>query len=163
MSVPGAVGGRLLSAISNRAWSQAAVTAAAAAASAAAGEAGAAAVRSEWVEWQTRVVRRAAENEARGALDVRALAAHVLRALPAPPRAMPVDALLADTAEYDHDVSRVFLATLFLVRVARAPSPPLPFAAPADVLRLSCCRPMRATWRWCRARRCRSIPSRCGC
>lgn len=83
----------------------------------------------EWAEWQARVAARAADREARGALDVRALAAGVLRALPPAPRARPVDALLAATAGDDLDVSRVFLATLFLVRIARPPAlRPPPFA-----------------------------------
>lgn len=80
--------------------------------------------RGELQEWQAGVLQRAAETETRGALDVRALAGQVVRALPPPPAAVGIDTLLSRTATHDTDVSRVFLATLFLVRTAPRQSPP---------------------------------------
>ncbi|XP_063381633.1 uncharacterized protein LOC134668084 [Cydia fagiglandana] len=72
----------------------------------------------EWMSWRADVVARAAAGEARG-LDVRALGAAVLRALPeggergkGPPAAFTT--VLDAAAKDDADVSRLFLATLFL-------------------------------------------------
>lgn len=89
------------------------------------------------MSWRSRVVARAAEGEARG-LDVRALGRAVLGALPDPapgpgPAPAPDDPddpdapgpaaadatpfadVLRQAATDDADVSRLFLATLFLV------------------------------------------------
>lgn len=87
------------------------------------------------MSWRSRVVARAAEGEARG-LDVRALGRAVLGALPDPAPgpapdpddpdapgpagpaaadATPFADVLRQAATDDADVSRLFLATLFLV------------------------------------------------
>ncbi|XP_052754829.1 uncharacterized protein LOC113509824 isoform X2 [Galleria mellonella] len=63
--------------------------------------------------WQAAVVRRAAAGEARG-LDVRRLAARLLRRLAAADGAAPFTQLLAAAAADPHDVSGLFLSALFM-------------------------------------------------
>ncbi|XP_073955626.1 uncharacterized protein [Choristoneura fumiferana] len=91
----------------------------------------------EWVAWRSRVVARAAAGEARG-LDVRALGRAVLAALPDPgppgpptPRPTPFADVLQQAATDDADVSRLFLATLFLANAGNVEvvsGPPLSLA-----------------------------------
>lgn len=71
------------------------------------------------MSWRAGVVRRAAEEEARGGVDVTALAQTVLRALPPPPASRACDELLVRTTRAHTDVSRMLLATLFLVSITR--------------------------------------------
>ncbi|XP_050348274.1 uncharacterized protein LOC126772140 [Nymphalis io] len=67
----------------------------------------------EWASWRERVVARAAATEARGA-DVQRSAGALLAAAQALPPCSPFAALLARTADDAGDVSKLFLATLFL-------------------------------------------------
>ncbi|XP_046977707.1 condensin-2 complex subunit H2-like [Vanessa cardui] len=67
----------------------------------------------EWSSWRERVVARAAATEARG-VDVQRSAAALLQAAQALPPCSPFAALLARTADDAGDVSKLFLATLFL-------------------------------------------------
>ncbi|XP_048485479.1 condensin-2 complex subunit H2 isoform X2 [Plutella xylostella] len=67
----------------------------------------------DWAAWRAGVVARAEQQKA---VDVRVLADRVLRALPPPtePASTPLSDMLRDTAEDPLDVSKLFLATLFL-------------------------------------------------
>nr|XP_013189501.1 unnamed protein product [Amyelois transitella] len=65
-----------------------------------------------WSEWQRGVLQRAAAGEAR-VFDVRALAARLLARLP-PGEGRPFAGVLRAEAAAEHDVSGLFLATLFL-------------------------------------------------
>ncbi|XP_047531134.1 condensin-2 complex subunit H2-like [Vanessa atalanta] len=67
----------------------------------------------EWSSWRERVVARAAATEARG-VDVQRSAAALLVAAQALPPCSPFSTLLERTAEDAGDVSKLFLATLFL-------------------------------------------------
>lgn len=121
--------------------------------------------QAEIAAWKANILSRAAAAEARGTFDVHELGARVLGALRASrERPRPALDLLREHARQGADVSRLVLATLFLVSAAPPPiahSAAGPPTAPDRPLLVR--RPTRATWRSSRARRWRWARSRCAC